>query len=310
MKEIFDFSDYFYDILEETKQVSRMMSFKNNRLEPMEDQPIPGAKKVITEYNNKDLFLHPNNICVYCKKEMRLLHASWDEEDEDDTDGHGTFYSATKFYLCQTCGWWHNLMFEDWDNFDYHRYTMKKVKGVLKIFSVEDYKIPLETLNDEIKKNPEILHSIHSKKMEEVVKFVFQNYYNCEIHHCGKSHDGVIDLIILENDNPIAIQVKRRMSSNYVEPVSIVREFLGAMTYSNNKKGIFVSTAEKFSSEAVKFSNGIISNRNIDQFDLINKNQFLDIFNFVKKDISNPFDRFKQWEFKNIVTNIDNPYNS
>lgn len=309
MQQVYDYTDFFYDRYKENKQVSFMLNLSSKgKLTPMRNMPLPGEIEIKTNYCNRDLFLCPDNLCVYCQSEMREIHCSWGEEDEEMTEGHGTFYKETQFYLCQKCGWWHNVMFEDWDNYDYHQYTFVKVKGTLKIFNISDYNIPLSTLNDEIKKNPNILNSIHHKKMEEVVQYVFKGYFDCEVKHCGKSHDGGIDLLVLDSENPIAVQVKRRMKEDYVEPVSIVREFLGAMIYQNTSKGIFVSTAEKFSSEAVKFSKGIIENRNIEKFELMDKDRFLSIFNFIKTDIDNPFDKYRQWKFENIITHIENPY--
>jgi len=43
------------------------------------------------------------------------------------------------------------------------------------------------------------------------------------------------------------IQVKNRINNSKTEPVSSMRDFFGAMIINRSKKGIYVSSAEKYS---------------------------------------------------------------
>jgi hypothetical protein len=47
---------------------------------------------------------------------------------------------------------------------------------------------------------------------------VFKDYFDCEVIHCGRSHDGGIDLILISADEPTVIQVKPRENPLVVEP--------------------------------------------------------------------------------------------
>lgn len=49
--------------------------------------------------------------------------------------------------------------------------------------------------------------------MEELVASVFRDFYECEVEVVGKSNDGGVDVIVIDSDNPIMVQVKRRRNS-------------------------------------------------------------------------------------------------
>jgi len=91
------------------------------------------------------------------------------------------------------------------------------------------------------------LHNITGLSFEHLVQDVFKDFYNWEVTHCGKSYDGCIDLIMLDSDKFMLIQVKNRINNSKTEPVSSMRDFFGAMIINRSKKGIYVSSAEKYS---------------------------------------------------------------
>lgn len=96
--------------------------------------------------------------------------------------------------------------------------------------------------------------------MEELVRSVFRDFLNCEVHYFTNntySADGGVDLVALEGNSgiEIAIQVKRRVG-NTVESVSEIREFVGAMAIEGFQKGIFVTTG-RFSKVAKSLPNRI-----------------------------------------------------
>jgi HJR/Mrr/RecB family endonuclease len=118
--------------------------------------------------------------------------------------------------------------------------------------------------------------------MEELVGFVFSDFFNCEVQYCGKSHDGGIDLVLVMADKPVLVQVKRRMKPTDVEPVSSVREFLGAALLAGHTDCIFVTSADHFSSVGQAAARKALTRGLVTRYDLIDRRRFLDILDLVR----------------------------
>ncbi len=91
---------------------------------------------------------------------------------------------------------------------------------------------------------------------ESLVQSILKEHLSCDVLTSTANvndPDGGIDLhVCSKNGNIIsAVQVKRRISQN-TESVSEVRNFVGAMEIEDIKKGIFVTTADKFTKPANK----------------------------------------------------------
>ena len=97
---------------------------------------------------------------------------------------------------------------------------------------------------------------INAQKAEDLVAGLLKEHYKCDIHRVtanANSADGGIDLLLIENNGKIysAIQVKRRIARN-VEAVKEVRDFVGALILEGLERGIFVTTASRYSVSAQK----------------------------------------------------------
>ena len=125
--------------------------------------------------------------------------------------------------------------------------------------------------------------------MEEVVQYVFRSYYACDVMHCGRSHDGGVDLIMIDSDNPTLIQVKRRQNPDYVESVSVIREFLGALLINRSKKGIFVSTSNHYSKETIKTIDMILKENIVTRFELVDFKKFTEMIGIIKSEKDEPW---------------------
>lgn len=103
-----------------------------------------------------------------------------------------------------------------------------------------------------IRRHPNFLHFCDPKGFEKFVADVFRaNYTNAEVSHVGKPGDGGIDVLLIEaRGEQWLIQVKRRRSQKSSEGVSTIRDILGAMVVKGVRKGIVVSTVERFSLNA------------------------------------------------------------
>jgi restriction system protein len=99
---------------------------------------------------------------------------------------------------------------------------------------------------------------ISASKAEELVKDVLKDHLQCDIHHATantNAPDGGIDLYVCAENGKIrlAVQVKRRVERD-VEGVEAIRNFIGALVLEGYSKGIFVTTATRFSCEAERIA--------------------------------------------------------
>lgn len=215
--------------------------------------------------------------CPYCRtktQEVMSVHRLIEYELSSDRS------IAEKIHGCRNCGWW---IFNRSDiEYDYREEAKRRV-AVLREFKIDDKELPLATLKKELQKKPNVLYNIHDKKFEELVASILQDFYQVEVRVIGKRNDGGIDLVYVQNDEPFAIQVKRRLSADKIETVSLIREFLGALILQGFKKGKVVTTATKFSSGAEKTKNEIVQKGLLQEFELIDFSQFVEMFKYTNK---------------------------
>ena len=128
---------------------------------------------------------------------------------------------------------------------------------------------------NELLKKQDILYGIDPYKLEDIAQIVFSAYYDCEVKHVGKTGDGGKDLIIVQSDDPILVQVKRRTNSEHIELVKGIREFVGTMYIEGANKGIYLSTAKEFSKGCKETAADLINNRKFDYCLFLNRNLIL-----------------------------------
>ena len=75
------------------------------------------------------------------------------------------------------------------------------------------------------------------------------------------------DIIILDSDNPILVQVKRRENPNHTELIKCVREFVGTMYIEGVRKGIYISTAKSFSRACQETQSTLLNDRKFEHFE-------------------------------------------
>jgi len=235
--------------------------------------------------------LYPGTIstCPYCVAVMETIHRSRNQWNADNNRGD----EKIAFYFCRQCGYW--SVEQEWNNKctagyygeDYERICHNR--ATLKEFDVQSQVIPTETLKREVTKNPKLMYQISPHKMEDLIQQVFKDFYHCDVEHCGKSHDGGVDLFVLDAEKPILVQVKRRENPNAVEPVSLIRDLLGAMFIKDSKRGVFVSTADKFSVPSQKLRNELLTKGKLDYFELINFHRLSEILTLTGKNKNHPW---------------------
>ncbi len=229
-----------------------------------------------------EIFYKRHDYCPFCQCEIPNVY--FDEDSRSYSFEDGTRYT-TSAWACPICGWWNLEHICRNYNDSLSLLTSHIVRySILRSFEVFDAHIPVKLLEEYInKKDPSLIYKIHPTKMEELVCSVFSDFYNCEVKHCGRSHDGGIDLFLILSDKMLPVQVKRRSKKNSVESVSTVREFLGAIQLKKLTAGSIVTTADHYSKEAKKAAADASELRLVDKIELIDIKSFLSMLSLVQK---------------------------
>jgi len=231
------------------------------------------------------LFQQRDDICAYCRRQIICVYRAV----ETDQHWNGERTRSCNVWLCSRCGWWHCVhgsLYEDriggWS-------TYTKEKALLKSFDASGLEVPLDVLNREARRNPDVLHQIHPTKLEHLMQQVLRDFFACDVKHCGRSHDGRIDLLVVDAERPLLVQVKRRISKSYIEPVKQIREFLGAMLVARSKRGLFVSTCARYSRDVERLRRELLSKQVVDYFETMDFSRIVEVLKLAKQDDQLPW---------------------
>ena len=192
--------------------------------------------------------------CPYCRFPMDTVrHERRGDEARPE-------YREVVVTACAHCGYWdardtyHWLKDNDSDGRAHQRMgdhiQWIRSQGRLRKFSPSDLAAPLDALRRHVERAPDDLRHIHPRTLERLVGSVFSDALDCEAVHVGGPGDNGIDLILLDAEEPIAIQVKRRGDPSKSEGVAVVRDFLGALLLEGRARGMVVTTAHQYSAAA------------------------------------------------------------
>lgn len=238
------------------------------------------------ESKNRDLFYNKRGWCPFCQKEIPSVFNSSGLDIKRLKDV--SFEESEKVWECDTCGWWEYSFYsymEDQQLYQQFKdWEIKINSAILKKFELTSKEVPINILRKYISKNNDKIYNINDKKMEELVASVFKDHYNCDVRLVGKSHDGGIDLILIESEKSTIVQVKRRTVAEKVESVKEIRDLLGATLLAESRNCIFVTTANHFSKDSIKAKQLAISKEIVDTFELYDFNGFMKLMDLYKKD--------------------------
>ena len=182
--------------------------------------------------------------CIYCGFQLFIVF----KFSYVDAYYHEDWYSEGKY--CKNCGWWICNNLGERSFYSGHQSFL----GILKKSIKETDKITQGLV--ELNNNKSIALNVRPYELEKYAKSLLSDFFCCDVTHVGKSHDGGIDLLVVHSDEGIIpVQVKRRRDNNRTEGVSSIREFRGAMVLKGFSKGVFLTTARKYSNEAIKAAN-------------------------------------------------------
>lgn len=186
--------------------------------------------------------------CVYCACPLPIV-------SDAETGAFGTpDFRRIVVRACDQCGWWAGD--------DYYRAVEYELPNgnseidsqwmlsvaCLRRFRLDAPDAPIEELRRYLRRDDRITQ-VSPRALERLIGSIFSEHLHCGAVHIGGPGDGGIDLILLDAKEPLAVQVKRR-STGEAESVTYVREFLGAMLLAGYKRGLFVTTAPRFSQAA------------------------------------------------------------
>ena len=156
-------------------------------------------------------------------------------------------------FVCEPCGWW-QIKRDAWDRAGFVANGALWYHGIIERLDLSSDDIPLADVRSQLLKRWEDRRILSPSKAEELVAGILREHLRCDVLRTTanvNAPDGGIDLYVCSVDGKIerAVQVKRRITRE-VEPVSAVREFIGALLVEGVDKGVFVTTADRYSEPA------------------------------------------------------------
>jgi hypothetical protein len=203
------------------------------------------------------------------------------------------FTELLTVHNCVRCGWWYAQSSEEiYCGEEEFIGDALDLVGILRQYALNDLAIPINALRNELTKHTSILYQLNPTKLEELVGSVLKDFFYCNVSHVGRSGDGGVDLILLDGEEQILIQVKRRSDSRSKEGVRVVRELLGSLFFFGQRQGMIVTTAERFTSGAHKLVQDAQKRGLIGIFDLIDYPRFVDLLKLTSQNIIPPWEEY------------------
>ena len=224
------------------------------------------------------LFSH-KPLCPFCHTEIK--NKVYQKEQRDCPEWlFGSFDQWEEVIQCPVCGWWEYKYQNSSDAIldGIRASDIEYSSAILRRYDNSSCEAPINALREQLLKTPDIIYSVHPHKMEDLVRSVFSDFYpSCKVYAFGRTRDGGKDGILVDNNgNQTLLQIKRRENPKATEGVIPLRELMGvSLLYDNVKSCIFVSTADHFSPEAIKYAKAIESRHIVDTFELIDCQEFL-----------------------------------
>jgi hypothetical protein len=212
--------------------------------------------------------------CPFCRQLAR--HVA--NESENSNSAQAERLSLRHAWQC-SCGWWQTHYCDrSTSSGSYWEYNGAR-SAILDRYDPSDSGLPIIALRKALVRRPDLIDRVDRKKTEELVCSIFGDYFECETKLVGRSGDGGIDLVLVSADKTTLVQVKHRDKGSHnwtAEPVSTVREFLGAMLLADGRHGILVTTAHHFSPDAKDAAAKALTLDGVLQYDLLDGSQLFE----------------------------------
>lgn len=209
-------------------------------------------------YFDKVDVLFDRDYCPYCQRPVfQFLH----ERDEENYDFDKILSEyEVEIRLCGWCYYWcyrRQIWFE-FPGFSGPIHSL----AISKAATFDDLQTECSReLSRYLRQRDELWHQIPPRRVEKLVADVLKVHYPAvEVIHVGKPADGGKDIILIDTDGTKSlVEVKARRTPEFVEPVTTLRNLLGAMVGGEDRalKGIVVSAGDHYSYQARKFAEGL-----------------------------------------------------
>ncbi|WP_315783186.1 restriction endonuclease [Bradyrhizobium sp. SZCCHNPS1003] len=196
--------------------------------------------------------------------------------------------------LCPACGWWHLHREEEFlnsrTNQNVHATWWELYHAVYSEVPPGSPDVPIEQLRVHLARFWEQRKHITAQQAEDLVASVLREHYAGDILRLtanANAPDGGIDLFISNRDGQVqrAVQVKRRITHD-VEAVTEVRNFVGAMLLSGVDHGIFVTTAARYTSDALAVAKNTNLSKHRLSLELIDGERLLELLEFANRSLA------------------------
>lgn len=181
--------------------------------------------------------------------------------------------------FCHRCGWWQIRKTIDFG--EYRAQWAHQYSSILANIDISGNDVMVAELRSHLVRNWNDRQYISAGKAEDLVASILKEHLSCDVYHSSanvNAADGGIDLFVGSKDGKVltAVQVKRRINAKN-ESVKEVRNFVGALVLEGYRKGIFVTTAEKFTQVARDTANKPQLSRHQLELELIDGLELLEL---------------------------------
>jgi len=181
--------------------------------------------------------------CPLCSTPFQLKEIELIEDENKP-------YLNSLMGCCPYCRHWRWVVSEE---FEEEPGTLYEAVMVSKLRSFDDLpEFTAAELAQALRANHKLWTRINPLSFEKFVGDVLRaNYKSCEVIHIGRSHDRGVDLIFVDaGKKQHLVQVKSHRKSDISEGAPTVRSLLGALVQAGKLRGILVSNAKRYTSEA------------------------------------------------------------
>lgn len=202
--------------------------------------------------------------CLICRGSMiaYIEPETYNQEDIKELDEILSRNPGAKFSLrnrhlftCSRCGWWRSnerMIFYPPSSIN-PRSPYDYCPAIEEV-DISNSQVAIDDLIFHLTRKWEDRSLISASAAESLVAGLLREHFKCDvISSTTKTNtpDGGVDLYVCHSNGEIraAVQVKRRVNRQ-VEGVAEVRNFVGALAIESISKGIFVTTATRYTREA------------------------------------------------------------
>ena len=169
------------------------------------------------------------------------------DEKNERVQNYGFGHNVKQLNACLTCGWWFVLKhFSAMSGCGVTRGSLSATIGIMLSSDLRPIEQAMPVLKKYLQKHADRVCDLSPTQLEVLLRDILSEFFVCELKWTGRGADGGCDLFGIINEQLTIIQVKRRTTPK-AESVIAIRELLGTMVVNGASRGIFVSTAPKFS---------------------------------------------------------------